>query len=305
MFSGKDIVKKRGNYYYASTKKKISQGDLDRIHSLGIPPAYKSITLSTSLNSRIQAVSIDSRNRKQYTYHPSFVKKSSLNKYKRLYHFIKAQTRFWKKVLKDHGGVGITKQKTISYMFCIMKETHIRVGNKKYADSNKSFGLTTLQLRHIKFLPTSFELQFRGKSGVDRTLRVKDKETLRFTKKLCACKKSPRNKLFQTETFNILSEDLNKYLQNSIGSSFTCKDFRTLAANTWFIHFLREAQGSAKKNISSSLEQTAKKLGHTKSTSKNSYVFSTICKEYLENPRCIHKRTSVRDTLLYFLKKII
>ena len=103
-------------------------------------------------------------------------------------------------------------------------------------------------------------------------------------------------KMFQYKTSdnNILKVsdvDINNYIQNTIGKDFSCKDFRTYAANFYFIKaLLKETrnrnptdQKIAKKNLSLAQENTAYYLRHTKSISKKSYTMDLIRDTYMNN----------------------
>ena len=99
---------------------------------------------------------------------------------------------------------------------------------------------------------------------------------------------------YKTSDDNILKAsdiDLNQYIQNVIGKEFSCKDFRTYAANFYFVKaLLKETrnrnptdQKTAKKNLSLAQENTAYYLRHTKSISKKSYTMDLIRDTYMNN----------------------
>lgn len=56
-----------------------------------------------------------------------------------------------------------TKNKVIALVIRLMEETHIRIGNEKYAKNNKSYGLSTLRKRHININKNSLRFEFIGK----------------------------------------------------------------------------------------------------------------------------------------------
>ena len=53
--------------------------------------------------------------------------------------------------------------------------TLIRVGNDEYARLNRSFGLTTLEDRHARVTGTSVRFRFRGKSGRQHEVGLRDR----------------------------------------------------------------------------------------------------------------------------------
>ena len=99
---------------------------------------------------------------------------------------------------------------------------------------------------------------------------------------------------------------MNDYLQNKTGQDFTCKDFRTLASNIFFIKYIKNQQiplnkTQLKQNIVSSLNKTAEKLGHNRSTSKNSYVSPKVIEKYTKHPNAFSRAKNIKK----FLYKIL
>src|SRR5437868_5058682 len=80
---------KPGKFYYedVSGKKIKDDAHLQRIKSLVLPPAWKSVWISLKANAYLQATGIDIAGRKQYRYHSQWVKRRSEDKYNRLFEF--------------------------------------------------------------------------------------------------------------------------------------------------------------------------------------------------------------------------
>jgi DNA topoisomerase IB len=56
----------------------------------------------------------------------------------------------------------------------LLELTHIRVGNEEYTRANGSFGLTTLRNRHVAIHGAEMRFHFRGKSGKNREVDLRD-----------------------------------------------------------------------------------------------------------------------------------
>lgn len=292
-----EIILLNGKYKYKHSKKNISKQLELKIKKLGIPPAYENLWVSKSSSSDIQAICLDAKGRKQYFYHTNWINKQTNKKYIRMYKFMKKLNSFWNTINKNKNDSD-SKIKIMSYMFKIIKITHIRIGNKKYLDSNESIGLTTLKKNNVSFKNSdTIILKFKGKSNVEHKLNIKNKEIFDFIRSIY---KTPNEWLMQYKNptgiyYRITSTDMNKYLQSIMGKDFTCKDFRTHAANKLFIKNIQKldikknTKTELKKNISTALELTAKELGHNKSTSKNSYVNEKLIEEYNNFPLKIKK----------------
>ncbi len=74
-------------YYNTRGEKIRDEEKLARIKSLMIPPAWEKVWISPKRNGHIQATGIDEKGRKQYIYHPDWIKASSENKFSKMIDF--------------------------------------------------------------------------------------------------------------------------------------------------------------------------------------------------------------------------
>src|SRR3546814_7392895 len=66
----------------------------------------------------------------------------------------------------------------------LLDTTQARVGNVEYARDNRSFGLTTLRDRHVKFIRDGrLRLNFIGKGGTEHDLVVDDRRLARIVRR--------------------------------------------------------------------------------------------------------------------------
>ena len=298
-----DDLDKKGNpkikfrYYYANNDQLVSQSDLERINKLGLAPAYEDVWVSNDPTSKIQATGIDAKGRKQYRYHPDHIKDAGVDKFLRLYKFIKAMPKLDKQMEEDEKLPFFKKERTITLMLKIVKELNIRVGKEIYAQTNKSYGITSMKKSHLKIDPEKkiAKFNFKAKSNKQVQYSLTDQNII---DELILLDQLEGEKLFQykTESGNILrvnDVDLNQYIQTHAGKEFSAKDFRTYAANFYFIKaLLRETkkhnpttQKQIKKNLSTAQENTAFYLRHTKSISKKSYTMELIREMYMNDPK--------------------
>ena len=295
-------IDKKGNpklkfkYYYSKTKKEVTKEDLERINKLGLAPAYTDVWVSEDSNSKIQATGIDAKGRKQYRYHPRHIEIANENKFLRLFKFIKSIPKLDDKMAEDRNLALYSKNRTISVMLSIVKELNIRVGKECYAQTNKSYGISSLKKSHVTLTnnETVVKLNFKAKSNKQVSYTLKDEDIVKEIKQLLNL---DGEKLFQyisdsENTLRVSDIDLNQYIQNYMGKAFTCKDFRTYAANFYFIKALlietkkRSPKNKKiiKQNLNAAQENTAFYLRHTKSISKKSYTMSLIRDMYNDNP---------------------
>ena len=279
---------KSGKCIYKSTRKPIPKSLFQRVSHMAVPPMFNEFWVARNPKSKIQAIWLDSKGRKQYLYNQEWNSSQKDVKYKRMKQFVKKLPSFWRRVNLDRKSSD-PKTKTIAHLFLIVRDTHIRVGNEKYYKENGSVGLTTLRNCHIRFKtsPKCVKLNFKGKSHMEHELEITNPNVIRFLKQ--HCKSLKKNQiLFPT----IQPQDLNRYLQSIIGKPFTVKDFRTIAANSIFIDQIRRQSPTKPKiAIREALKQTAKQLGHRASTSKKSYVSEKLTERYLKNPNLFNKKS--------------
>lgn len=294
------IVGKKFKYYDTITHKEIKERNiLDRINKLCIPPQWKNIWISRDPTSYLQVKGVDNKGRVQYIYHPLWVTLTSVQKYSRIRNFCCAQPLLEKAIGKDL--VMGRSNYEIALMFLIMKNTHIRVGNEIYVQSG-SYGLTTLEKRHVRLIGNRVVLEFIGKKGVPQKLQcsLEPQEVGYLKTRLASIKTHDR-------VFRVTSKEMNEYLKKVMGDDFTCKDFRTYASNLLFLKTLKSLpHPKTKKDIIGNIKYTydyvAKCLGHTKAISKKSYVMPLIEECYKENPDIIEGK-NCESLLLEFISK--
>lgn len=278
-------------FSYTNDNLKCNPREIERIKKLGIPPNWKNVSISNSELSHLQATGVDDKGRTQYIYHPMWVLLTSSEKYSRMGLFSKKIELFEAKIKSDLNQEDDPKSKEIAIMFRILQKTYIRVGNDCYAKDNGTYGLTSLEKRHILFKSNgAIELDFIGKKGVHQLTSFKDPHCLNYLK-LVLSKLGPNDNVF-----NISPVVLNTYLQNTMGGDFTCKDFRTYGSNILFLTLLGKLDipstiKQIKDNLKLTYDRVATKLGHTRAISKKSYVMSVIPDQYLLNPTQFNKKT--------------
>jgi len=165
-----------------------------RIKRLAIPPAWSDVWICPSPNGHIQAIGRDARRRKQYRYHERWREIRDENKYDRLINFGKTLPKIRRRLKKDLARSGLPREKVLATIVQLLERSFIRVGNEEYARENKSFGLTTMQDRHVDVKGSKLRFRFRGKSGRQHEVDVTDRRIARIVSKL---QDLPGQSLFQ------------------------------------------------------------------------------------------------------------
>ena len=260
---------------------------LARIRSLAIPPAYTDVWICPSPNGHIQATGRDARGRKQYRYHPKWREVRDETKFGRMLAFSDSLPRLRKQVDEDLAKPGLPREKVLATVVRLLECTGIRVGNDEYAKSNRSFGLTTLQDRHVEVSGSSLRFEFRGKSGKTHQVSLSDRRLARI---VARCQALPGADLFQYldddgNRVSIGSGDVNDYLREITGEEFTAKDFRTWAGTREAAAALDAAgpapsKREAKAAILKAIDQVAEGLNNTRAVCRKYYIHPAVLETY-------------------------
>jgi DNA topoisomerase-1 len=275
--------------YIASDGRPIRDPEeLRRIKALAIPPAWTDVWICANPRGHILATGRDAKGRKQYRYHPQWRAVRDETKYSRLIAFGEALPTIRERVDKDLALPGLPREKVLATVVRLLDTTMIRVGNEEYARENNSFGLTTLQSEHVDVAGTKIEFHFRGKSGKEHTIDVRDRQLAKIVKR---CQDIPGHELFQYvdeegEHRSIDSADVNEYLREISGQDFTAKDFRTWGGTIYTVRTLREigafeTETQAKKNVVQAIKSAAEYLGNTPTICRKCYVHPAVLEAYL------------------------
>src|ERR1700722_6225066 len=281
-------ARQHGRFIYRdSAGKEIADGPvLARIKALVIPPAWTNVWICASADGHLQATGRDARRRKQYRYHARWRAVRDENKYEHLLDFARSLPAIRRRVQQDLSRPGLPREKVIAAVVRLMETTLARVGNTEYARENQSFGLTTLQNRHISIRRDRIELDFRAKSHVQYHRLVSDRKLARILKN---CRDLPGSELFQYVDedgvrHSIDSSDVNEYLRQISGREITAKDFRTWAGtNLAILAFcaLKEEKPSKKSELLV-IKRVAEQLGNTVGVCRKCYIHPVVITRYYD-----------------------
>jgi len=282
--------KKQGeSFTYTDENNKIVKDKeiLERIRKLVIPPAWENVWVSPYENGHLQVTGIDKMGRKQYRYHANWNKIRNQSKFFRLRNFANALPAIRREVDKDLNLKGLPYEKVVALVIRLIEMTNIRIGNDAYKKLYGSFGLTTLQDKHVKFDKSKINFEFVGKKGVKHKISLPSVKLANLVKK---CKEIPGQDLFQYydgkgNHHSIGSADINNYIKGITNEDYTAKDFRCWAGTVNALTAFREAgkpstQTETKHKIIEVLDCVSSKLGNTRTVCKKYYVHPTVIAAY-------------------------
>lgn len=261
--------------------------ELARIKALVIPPAWTDVWICPSPRGHLQATGRDARGRKQYRYHPRWREVRDETKYGRLRDFAEALPHLRRRLDHDLATSGLSRDKVLATIVRLLETTLIRVGNEEYARDNDSYGLTTLHDDHVDVNGATLRFCFRGKSGKEHTVDVRDRRLAAIVRR---CRDLPGQELFQYQdpdglTHTIGSADVNAYLHELMGDEFTAKDFRTWAGTVLAAQELLRcgpatSESECRHNIVAAIQIVSERLGNTPAICRRCYVHPAVIEAY-------------------------
>ena len=130
---------------------------------------------------------------------------------------------------------GMPRERVLACAVRLLELGRFRVGGEGYAEENGTFGLATLQKRHVKVRGSTLVFDFDGKGGQHQRCEVADPGVIEVVRTLRRRRAAPDTDLLayrddDGEWVDVRSEDINGYLQENLGDEFSAKDFRTWVA---------------------------------------------------------------------------
>ena len=279
-------------FRHANGRAVANEAQLARIRSLAIPPAYEDVWICPDQRGHIQATACDARGRKQYIYHPDWRAAREEDKFGRMMEFGNALPRIRHQLRRDLAARGLTRDKVLAAVCLLLDQTLVRIGNEEYAQTNKSFGLTTLRNRHVHVKREEVHFEFQGKSAVHHSITVSDPVLAKIIRK---CLDVPGQHLFQyigedSGAHRIDSDSVNQYLKAASKMDISAKDFRTWAASVAALAQLRgttfESKAEAKRNVTATVKDVAQLLRNTPAVCRKSYIHPGVVEAYHAGELC-------------------
>lgn len=287
-------------YYLDKSGERIEdEAVLARIAKLVIPPAWTEVWIAASATAHLQATGRDARGRKQYRYHTKWRALREETKFSRMQAFGTALPLIRKRVEHDLALPGLPREKILATIVKLLEITLIRIGNEEYVKANRSYGLTTLRNRHVNISGAELVFEFRGKSGIQHKIGLRDRRLAAIVKR---CKQLPGAELFQYvdengQRHSIGSQDINDYLREITAEDFSAKDFRTWAGSICALDALLECppctcDNESKRVITAVVKSVAQRLGNTPTVCRKHYIHPLVLESFLDK-----SLTSLRKTL--------
>jgi len=251
------------------------------ITKMPVPPAYKNVKYTDDPNDKIYATGVDKKGRKQVIYNKWYIEE---NKNKRFKKILENKDVFKKILDKCEKIVATSRAKFnteshICLMILLIIKCNFRIGNEKYYKLYKSYGVSTLEWRHVKISKKdrTFEIKFIGKKGVENCSKRNDELIYNYLRRLQKKAKENLNFKKTDRVFDVSSSAINDYIKQF--GDITAKDLRTFNANYLYITFYLENKDNEKddkKRKMNALKKVAEELHNTPAVCKSNYLVPGI-----------------------------
>jgi DNA topoisomerase-1 len=264
-----------------------AEATLERIRRLAIPPAWTGVHISPDPERKLQVWGFDAAGRKQYRYHAGFVARRDRRKWQRLVHVARALPDL-RVVTNEHlARERLDREKVLATVVRLIARAYFRAGSERYAVENRTFGICTLQKKHVRIEGDSIVFQYVGKRSKDQRQVVATTPLVEVLRELLEL---PGRRLFQYLDGRgrpqlVHAALVNRYLAAVMGEPFTSKDLRTFGGTVRAATILSDigparTPTEAKRNVQLVCKLVAAELGNTPAICRKAYIHPAVLEQY-------------------------
>ncbi|HEY3941214.1 MAG TPA: hypothetical protein VGL60_01905 [Acidimicrobiales bacterium] len=275
----------RGFSYRWPDGRRVTDPDvLARITALAIPPAWNDVWICPWPHGHIQAVGTDKAGRRQYRYHDAWRVLRDHQKFEQVVSFGRALPRLRDAVERDLAGTGVTESRVVAAATRLLDLGLFRIGGEQYAQEHETFGIATLQRRHVRLHQGEVIFDYPAKGSIERIVSISDPASLEVVRLLKAQRgRSADANLFAYKSgqrwVDMRSADVNTYIRQAAGGEYSAKDFRTWSATVLAAVHLAAGTGPAPLSVNrrrhvarQAVREVSEYLGNTPAVCRNSYI---------------------------------
>jgi len=289
----------RGFRYVDEAGDVLPPEQIDRIKALVIPPAWTDVWVCPDERGHLQAVGTDAAGRRQYLYHAEWRRKRDEQKFDRAIELGRRLPRARDALKRQLGGDPSDRATVVAGAVRLVDLGCFRLGSEAYAEENGSFGLTTLQVRHVRRDGRTRVFRFVGKGGVNHEIVIADRTVISFIDALVEHRRADARLLANREGRRwrpVDAGEVNEHIRQLLKLEATAKDFRTWKATTTVACHLADLQRATSssgrsRQVREAIAQAAEMLGNTPSVARSSYVDPRVI-DLFEDGRTIDRPRS-------------
>ncbi len=270
----------RGFHYTDEKGAPLPSDEVERVRSLAIPPAWRDVWICPFPNGHLQATGVDAAGRRQYLYHPHWRELRDRLKFDRVATAALRLPKARRQVAADLGRSAMPLERAAATAVRLLDLGYFRIGSDYYADANGSYGLTTLERRHVRHHGGGLAFRFVGKSGIEHHVLIDDSAVIEALQVMRRRSGGERLLAYRNGSgwVDLASGTVNAYLAELFGGEITAKDFRTWHATVIAAESLALSEepghsaASRKRAERTAVLDVASYLGNTPAVAKSSYI---------------------------------
>jgi DNA topoisomerase-1 len=270
----------RGFEYLDEEGRRVDPETVERIRELVIPPAWTDVWICPHPNGHIQAVGTDVAGRRQYLYHADWRRRRDREKFDEMVRFARALPGLRVATARDLRRRGLVQERVLACAVRLLDRGFFRIGTEGYAADNGTYGLATMQRRHVTLVNGAVRFDYRSKNGKRRIQSVVDPDVRRVVAALMRRRTGTELLAWQAGRtwVDVVSDDINAYIKEVTEDDFSAKDFRTwnatvLAALALAVSGAAHGSKTARtRAISRAVQEVAHYLGNTPAVCRASYI---------------------------------
>jgi DNA topoisomerase-1 len=274
----------RGFEYLDEEGNRVEDPELiERIAELAIPPAWEEVWICPDPMGHIQATGFDARGRKQYRYHDRWRERRNRQKFDSMVEFARRLPKLRKRVERDLRRRTVSRERVLACAVRLLDRGFFRIGGEDYAEENETYGLATMQKRHVALSGDTLTFDYEGKGGVRRAQVIGDRTVARLVRTLRNRRGGGHELLAYRNGrrwTDIRSADINQYVKEATGGDHSAKDFRTWNATVLAAVVLAalaredppQSRAARTRIKRLAVKEVARYLGNTPAVCRDSYI---------------------------------
>ncbi|WP_372789700.1 DNA topoisomerase IB [Paraconexibacter sp.] len=256
----------------------------DRVRALAIPPAWNEVWVCPDPDGHIQATGLDAAGRRQYRYHERFTARRAQAKFACTLAFARRLPDLRERVATDLDGEPRDERTVLACVVRLLDRGFFRVGTESYASKNRTFGLTTLEKRHVQIAHEDvLVFDYTAKHGRRRVQSVVDPRAAEIVQTLRR-RRGGGERLFAHREGRVWrpvrADAVNAYVRDASGlQDVSAKTFRTWNATVLAAVAMAIADPSAhtskrarERAMRRAADEVARYLGNTATVCRSAYI---------------------------------
>ena len=292
----------RGFRYLDHDSESVREDEvLERIDAMVIPPAWKDVWICPHPGGHIQATGIDAAGRKQYLYHQRWRERRDTEKFDEMLVFARSLPGLRARVDADLERGDLSFDHVCATAARLLDRGFFRVGGEDYAVRNETYGLATMQKKHVRLNEGMLLFDYPAKHGKRRVQAVIDPEVADVVGRLKRRRGGGdellayrRGRTWQ----DIKSADINAWLKDATGEDISAKDFRTWGATVLAAVALAVSESAPAtktgrtRALTRAVKEVARYLGNTPAVARASYIDPRVLDRFADGETIDHALVS-------------